>query len=108
MCQPPGYFGVVLGGGVGWGSASPLHRKWRRWLLLAKPRPASGPLPPIVGDQWRALPIVGPLFHQPPANLQGGKAHTGRSTSKAPPSLQEASRQGSDGKPRENGIERQI
>ena len=55
----------------GWDrAASCCHRKWRRWLLLAKAPAGLSPLLPIVGDHRRALPIVPHCSTPTPPRLQ--------------------------------------
>ena len=55
----------------GWDrAASCCHRKWRRWLLLAKAPAGLSPLLPIVGENRRALPIVPHCSTPTPPRLQ--------------------------------------
>ena len=63
--------GVVLAA-WSWGQQPLLHRKWRRWLLLAKPPPGLAhcfPLWETSGGPFPLSPIVPPTPRQPP----GGK-----------------------------------
>ena len=65
-----------LGRWVGWPAAS-LAPEVAAVAVIGQTPARPGPLLPIVGDQWRALPIVAHCSSQP-RQPRGGKAHTGR------------------------------
>ena len=87
--------GVVLAA-WSWGQQPLLHRKWRRWLLLAKPPPGLAhcfPLWETSGGPFPLSPIVPPS----PANL-GGERHTLAAEPSRPRPQSKKQRQWSDGK----------
>ena len=90
----------------GWAGQQPLlHRKWRRWLLLAKPPPGLAhcfPLWETSGGPFPLSPIVPPS----PANL-GGERHTLAAEPSRPRPQSKKQRQWSDGKKQEGNVDEQ-